>query len=529
MIRHHRPALLTAGVLTLLGVACVAMRLNARQKISFAHGDSIWRLSYRITFRAANATAQLRAALPLGTPHLRILQEKLVCPGSSIRVVHSRRTGVREAVATPLPESNPSRLTAHVEIHVSPNAKWPKQSPGANLSPATRAYYLRAENDIQTSSAAVAEALSSLTGKGVSEQELLDRLFRHCSHEISSSDEGVPLDAAGALEAGKAGALGRARAMAALCRASHLPARLVSGFVLNHGQRLRPHVWVEVCTAKKWTPCDPEYGYSGELPPTYVPVRRDGVAVVSGVEGAELTSRFSARRLRPPLGLPPPRAGRLWEALDPTRLSPSMQRTISLILLLPIGGLVAAVSRNIIGVETFGTFTPALLAMSFVDADWVAGLVVLGVALVIGLSGRALLNRLKLLAVPRVGVVLTLVVLSLAMAVSVLDYFKITPAAQAVLFPMVILTMTIERFHVSSEEEGVAYGLKVLAGTFAVGLCCFLLLRSESLRRLAIDFPEGHFFTIALFILIGRYAGYRLTELWRFRDAARPLPPKESR
>jgi hypothetical protein len=34
--------------------------------------------------------------------------------------------------------------------------------------------------------------------------------------------------------------------------------------------------------------------------------------------------------------------------------------------------------------------------------------------------------------------------------------------------------------------------------------------------------PEAHFFTIALFILLGRYAGYRLTELWRFRDLVAP-------
>jgi hypothetical protein len=36
-------------------------------------------------------------------------------------------------------------------------------------------------------------------------------------------------------------------------------------------------------------------------------------------------------------------------------------------------------------------------------------------------------------------------------------------------------------------------------------------------------YPEIHFFTIATFILLGRYAGYRLTELWRFRDLAHEI------
>ena len=38
-------------------------------------------------------------------------------------------------------------------------------------------------------------------------------------------------------------------------------------------------------------------------------------------------------------------------------------------------------------------------------------------------------------------------------------------------------------------------------------------------------YPEVHFFTIAAFILLGRYAGYRLTELWRFRDLVEPSEP----
>ena len=33
-----------------------------------------------------------------------------------------------------------------------------------------------------------------------------------------------------------------------------------------------------------------------------------------------------------------------------------------------------------------------------------------------------------------------------------------------------------------------------------------------------LTYPETHFFTIAVFVVLGRYAGYRLTELWRFRD-----------
>ena len=62
------------------------------------------------------------------------------------------------------------------------------------------------------------------------------------------------------------------------------------------------------------------------------------------------------------------------------------------------------------------------------------------------------------------------------------------------------------------------YTVKLAAGTLLVALLCYLVLVSEQVGNLVLTYPETHFFTIAVFIVLGRYAGYRLTELWRFRD-----------
>jgi hypothetical protein len=58
----------------------------------------------------------------------------------------------------------------------------------------------------------------------------------------------------------------------------------------------------------------------------------------------------------------------------------------------------------------------------------------------------------------------------------------------------------------------------VFVGTLAVALCCFFVLRIDALGRLVLGFPEIHFFNLAALLLIGRYSGYRLAELWRFRE-----------
>lgn len=90
------------------------------------------------------------------------------------------------------------------------------------------------------------------------------------------------------------------------------------------------------------------------------------------------------------------------------------------------------------------------------------------------------------------------------------------------MLPMVILTMTIERFYVSTEEDGLHNSVQLLAGTLLVAFCCYLILCSKAVGHVLLNYPEIHLFTVAALILLGRYSGYRLTELWRFRDLTGP-------
>ena len=55
-----------------------------------------------------------------------------------------------------------------------------------------------------------------------------------------------------------------------------------------------------------------------------------------------------------------------------------------------------------------------------------------------------------------------------------LDYLGVTKSSQAVLLPMVICTMTVERFFLTSEEDSVYFALQLLAGTLVVGGCCYI-------------------------------------------------------
>ena len=93
----------------------------------------------------------------------------------------------------------------------------------------------------------------------------------------------------------------------------------------------------------------------------------------------------------------------------------------------------------------------------------------------------------------------------------------------------VVLTMIVERFYISIEENGLGLSLRLLAGTLGVGALCLALLRWRWLGQLAVSYPEAQLFVAAALVCVGRYSGYRLTELWRFRELAAPKQLGEDR
>jgi hypothetical protein len=299
---------------------------------------------------------------------------------------------------------------------------------------------------------------------------------------------------------------------------------VVAGFELEPDDACRPIVWTEIFHEKKWQPYDPERGLVGALPPSFVPVRRDTTELAWGTSVRVVKTGFSIEALPPPPGVLATGRRTVWEILDLTRLPLETHQVMALILLIPLGALVTALFRTVVGLVTFGTFTPTLLALSFVYADWHTGLFVFAVVMVLGLTSRKLIERLKLLVVPRLSVILTLVVLCLAFCISLLDYAHLTPTPQAVLLPMVILTMTIERFFINMEEDGMRNAFQRFLLTLLVACCCYLVLGWNTVGHFLLAYPEIHLVTIAVLILIGRYTGYRLTELWRFRDLTVPPP-----
>jgi hypothetical protein len=191
------------------------------------------------------------------------------------------------------------------------------------------------------------------------------------------------------------------------------------------------------------------------------------------------------------------------------------------LVVIPMGILLLVILRNVVGLKTFGTFMPVLIALAFRQTGLAWGIAFFSLVVALGLAVRFYLDRLKLLLVPRLAAVVIVVILIIAMLTVLSFKLGLERGLSIGLFPIVIMTMTIERMTLVWEERGAGEALQQAMGSVAVGVLCYLVMNLRIVEHLFFVFPELLLVVLAGTLLIGRYGGYRLTELYRFRVLAR--------
>ncbi|GAB3675500.1 inactive transglutaminase family protein [Salinisphaera aquimarina] len=308
---------------------------------------------------------------------------------------------------------------------------------------------------------------------------------------------------------------------------ARIPTRIAYVLPLVEGMRhgsLDP--WLEVYNGERWLAFNPRNGHAGF--PRDVLVWHAGDTPLVQLEGANNASvEFSAARsARDVMGLAQQRARLLnSDILEYSLLSLPIatQNVYKVLLTVPLGALVVVVLRNFIGLRTFGTFMPVLIALAFRETELIWGCILFSVLVALGLIVRFYLERLKLLLVPRLASMLTIVILLMS-GVSVISHkLGMEHGLSIALFPMVILAMTIERMSIVWDENGPKDALLSGFGSLVVAAVGFVVMTNEWMEYLAFVFPELLLLVLAFTLLAGRYTGYRLSELWRFRAAAKAI------
>ena len=192
------------------------------------------------------------------------------------------------------------------------------------------------------------------------------------------------------------------------------------------------------------------------------------------------------------------------------------QNTIKWLTIFPLAILVIVLIRNVVGIQTMGTFTPMLLALALVKTGFIPGLICFSAIISLGLLIRAILSKLNLLLVPRISAVVIFVIL-IMQTLTLFGYrFNIEIALSAVFFPIIIMAWIIERASITWEEDGPANAWREVFYSLIAAIVTYFIVDNNYIRHVMYVFNELNLVILFIVMLLGTYTGYRLTELKRF-------------
>jgi hypothetical protein len=315
--------------------------------------------------------------------------------------------------------------------------------------------------------------------------------------------------------------LGSETSLLALFYAANISARIVEGLPLGEGITEETSRWVEAWDGAKWVGVRLSTGETFDDLDSWLPLSLGG-GRAARMSGGEITDiRYSLNReVLSNWSFHFERIKRSRSLLDRWslfQLPEEFQRTFRILLLVPIGALMISILRNLAGLPTFGIFMPVLMALAFRNTGVFYGLGIFFGVLILGYGVRRVLDRLRLLLVPRMSVLLTLVIGSFTVVALVGSKLGVREFMAVGLLPFVILTMVIERFFVLIEEAGVKEGIRTVLGSALTAFLTFEIISWEPLQLTFFLYPELLAAVSAFQILVGQYSGYRLSEIFRFR------------
>ncbi len=210
--------------------------------------------------------------------------------------------------------------------------------------------------------------------------------------------------------------------------------------------------------------------------------------------------------------------------------------TIALLLLLPVIATIVAVMRQVVGITTFGIYTPSIITLSFLIIGMYAGLITLATAILIGFLARIVLKKVRMLFIPKMAIVITVVSLILFLIIILSVTLQLFDAnfLSIAIFPMLILSTLVEKFVATESGKGLSSSLIVMFSTILVSIIAYFLtggeinlgfatLRFNLIKNVILSLPELLLILIVLNILLGKWSGLRILERIRFREVLRHI------
>lgn len=492
-----------ATMLAVAGLSLFAYKWRALGfPVSPNQETPVWTIEAEISFDSGPGSIKVNLLVPTLTPGFRVLNENPVSRGYGFSLNYG--SDGREAQWAVRRADGPQTIYYRVSVYEDAGADQSDTTPPFPPTPVIAEPFMTAVevlvNDVREQSADTASLTSELLRR--MNDPSPDPNVELLLSEVSSEANFVEL-------------------LTTMLAQARIPARMVHGFPLAGRQRHATTVtWLEVHDGDQWRYFNPATGEEN-MPEKFLVWWRGNQALVNVEGGSNVKLDFAVQQNH----VDAVAIAKAHSAQESTNLIDfslynlpiRTQAVYAVLLMIPVGALIMVFMRNIIGIDAFGTFMPVLIALAFRETELFWGVVLFTLLVALGLSIRFMLDRLRLLLVPRLSAVLIVVVL-LMLLISLMSHkLGMETGLSVALFPMVIIAMTIERMSVVWEERGAADAIRAAFGSLIVAVFAFIGMGLGWLEHLIFTFPELLLVVLAVVVLAGRYTGYRLLELTRFR------------
>lgn len=456
----------------------------------------VWMVEARVDFDATDGSVLAALNVPDVPPGFRTLSEQAASPGYGFSIL--KESGMRRAEWTKRNVSGPQTLYFKAQFIPDPDVR----SLQPDVKPVASSVFWE-----EPEATALREILQQARQRSSNPQSMTRELIRLM--QPGSRTQNTTLMVAGE---------NYLDLLVDMLNFSGIPARGADGLKLEDARRRQQLLpFLQIYTGEEWLTFDPRTAEQG-VPEDLLLWRQGSASLLDVVGGANSEVSFSMLRQTIPaiqLAAMQSKATGLG-FLSFYELPIEEQSMFRMLLLLPLGALVVAFMRMLIGIRTSGTFMPVLIAVAFVQTTLIPGLVAFLSVVAIGLVMRSYLSSLNLLLVSRISALIILVIFITA-GLSVVGYqMGFNTGMTVTFFPMVIIAWTIERMSILWEEEGAREVMRQGAGSLFVAICAYLLMSTPLAGHLTFNFPELHLVILGLILLMGNYTGYKLSELRRF-------------
>lgn len=203
------------------------------------------------------------------------------------------------------------------------------------------------------------------------------------------------------------------------------------------------------------------------------------------------------------------------------------ETSIILLLMLPIVATIIAFWRQIIGLRTFGIYAPIVITFAFYQL----GITEFGISLGRGLKyGWALAlvvffsaglahevtKRVRLHYLPKMSIVLSAVAFAVFGMLILASYLNREGFIAVDILPLLLMITVSEQLISIYIKKGRKATYILTFGTLFISTLSFVLISWDKLQELVLKYPHFVLITFILNLIIGRWAGFRLKEFFRF-------------